>query len=94
MKFNLDEKTKNLILTFEEISLLISIIGVLILYIYLNFYIDNILFKIGINIFKIGLIAGISSFCCGIFFNRNSKRNYKVNLYLLSISSLNILFNN
>lgn len=69
MKFNLDKKTFNLILKFEKIAFFISAIGILILYIHLKFYIDNILYKIGIAIFKGGLITGISSFCFGIFFN-------------------------
>ena len=60
MKFNLK---------FEKFSFLISIIGIIILYIHLKFYIDNVLFNIGINIFKSGLIAGICSFCFGVFFN-------------------------
>ena len=69
MKFNLDEKNYKLILLFEKVSFIISLIRSLILYIHLNFYIDTILLKIGINIFKAGLIAGICSFCFGIFFN-------------------------
>lgn len=69
MKFNLDDKIFNLILKFERFSYIISVIGIIILYIHLKFYIDNILFNIGINIFKSGLIAGICSFCFGIFFN-------------------------
>ena len=69
MKFNLDNKVFNLILKFEKFSFLISIIGIIILYIHLKFYIDNVLFNIGINIFKSGLIAGICSFCFGVFFN-------------------------
>ena len=78
MKFNLDKKALNLILKFEKISFIFSLIGSLILYIHLKFYIDNILFEIGINIFKIGLISGISSFCFGTFFNRNPKRFNKI----------------
>ena len=69
MKFNLDKKVLDLILIFENFSFIISSIGAIILYIHLKFYIDNILFLLGINIFKIGLITGISSFCSGIFFN-------------------------
>ena len=69
MKFDLDEKNYKLILKFEIISFIISLIGNLILYIHLKFYIDIIIFKIGVSIFKTGLIAGISSFCIGIFFN-------------------------
>ena len=69
MKFNLDKKAIDLILKFEKISFIISLIGILILYIHLNFYIDIIFYEVGINIFKIGLISGISSFCSGIFFN-------------------------
>ena len=73
MKFNLDKKVLKLILKFEKISFIISVIGTIILYIYLKFYIDNILFYIGINIFKFGLISGISSFCFGVFFNSVKK---------------------
>ena len=69
MKFYLDNKVFNLILRFEKFSFLISIVGIIILYIHLKFYIDNILFYIGINIFKCGLISGICSFCFGVFFN-------------------------
>ena len=69
MKLNLDNKIFKLILKFEKISFFISFIGIIILYIHLKFYINNNLFNIGINIFRIGLIAGISSFCSGVFFN-------------------------
>lgn len=69
MKFKLDPKILNLILKLERISFIISFIGIIVLYIHLKFYINNILFSIGINIFRSGLIAGISSFCFGVFFN-------------------------
>ena len=69
MKFNLDKKTVNLILKFERISLFISLIGILLLYIHLKFYISNILFDLGTDIFRLGIIAGISSFCSGLFVN-------------------------
>ena len=77
MNFHLDKKTFELILRFERISFLISLIGIAILYIHLNFYIDNILYEIGINIFRSGLIAGITSFCCGVFFNGVQKNLIK-----------------
>ena len=69
MKFNLDKKTINLILKFENFSLFISLIGIVILYIHLKFYITSNLFEIGTGIFKIGLTSGVASFCSGIFFN-------------------------
>lgn len=63
MRFNLDNKAFKLILKFENISFLISLVGTIILYIHLKFYIDSSLYLIGIGIFKCGLISGIASFC-------------------------------
>lgn len=77
MKLDLSPKAFNLILLFEKISFLISAIGIIILYIYLKFYIDLILYKIGILIFRAGLIAGICSFCFGVFFNGIQKNLIK-----------------
>ena len=77
MKFHLSQKAFDLIIKFEKISFIISLIGSLILYIHLNFYIDNILYRIGINIFRAGLIAGICSFCFGVFFNGVQKNLIK-----------------
>ena len=77
MKFNLDEKALKLILKFENISFIISLIGSLILYIHLKFYIDSSLYTIGIGVFKCGLMAGVCSFCCGVFFNGVKKKLLK-----------------
>ena len=77
MKFNLSQKAFNLIIRFEKISFLISLIGSLILYIHLKIYTNFTLYKIGINIFKTGLIAGICSFCFGVFFNGVQKNLIK-----------------
>lgn len=77
MKLNLDNKTINLILKFENISFIISLIGIILLYIHLKFYINNYLYDIGIGIFKCGLIAGISSFCMGTFWNGIKQKTNK-----------------
>ena len=68
-KFSLNPRVKTLIIKFEIFSFIISLIGSLILYIHLKFYIDIVLYDLGINIFRIGLISGISSFCSGVFLN-------------------------
>ena len=69
MKFDLNQKSYKLIIKFEIFSFIISLLGTSLLYIHLQLYIDRILYYIGINIFRAGLIAGICSFCFGIFFN-------------------------
>ena len=66
---NLDKKTCNLIIFFENISFLVSLIGTIGLYIFLEFYININLYYISIAVFEIGLISGICSFCFGVFFN-------------------------
>ena len=71
--FDLDKKTIDLILKFEKISFLISLIGIIGLYIFWKFYIDSIIYTISINVFKAGLFAGVFSFCCGVFFNGVNK---------------------
>lgn len=65
----LDKKTFNLVMLFEKISFLISLIGIIALYIYWKYYIDIDLYYVSIIIFRTGLLAGICSFCFGIFFN-------------------------
>ena len=67
ISFNFDKKTYDLIIKCEKISFLISLIGILGLYINLKFYITPLLLEIGIILFRFGLIAGISSFCSGLF---------------------------
>jgi hypothetical protein len=39
------------------------------MYVFWKFYIDSIIFDTSILIFKAGLLAGICSFCFGMFFN-------------------------
>ena len=70
MNFNLSQKAFNLIIKFEIISFIISLIGTLFLYIHLIYFIDFILYEIGIKIFRAGLFAGVSSFCFGLFFEK------------------------
>lgn len=77
LNLNLSQKAFQLIIKFEYISLLISFIGSLILYIHLKFYIDLVLYDIGISIFRGGLLAGICSFCFGVFFNGVQKNLIK-----------------
>lgn len=67
--FKLDKKTIRLINIFQVISLIISIIGTITLYIFLKFFISFDLYEISIIIFRTGLLAGVSSLCIGIFFN-------------------------
>ena len=74
MRLNLSLKSKKLIIEFEIISFIISCIGTLMLYIHLHYYIDRILYYIGISLFKSGLLAGICSFCFGVFFNDMKER--------------------
>lgn len=66
---DLDKKTIDLILKFERISILISLVGIIGLYIHLKYYIDSILYLLSVNLFRTGLLAGICSFCFGVFFN-------------------------
>lgn len=73
LTFNFDKKTFDLIIKFEKISFLISMIGLIALYIFFKFYIDIKLYKISLIIFRTGLLAGICSFCFGTFFNGLSK---------------------
>ena len=71
--FNLDKKTFNLIINFEKFSFLISLIGLITLFVFFKFYIDIKLYKISLIIFRTGLLAGICSLCFGIFFNGLNK---------------------
>ena len=73
LNLNLSKKAYDLIIKFEYISIFISLIGSLILYIHLKFFVDFILYEIGISIFQAGLMAGVCSFCFGVFFNEIQK---------------------
>jgi len=73
LNLNLSKKAYDLIIKFEYISIFISLIGSLLLYIHLNFFVDFILYEIAINIFQAGLMAGVCSFCFGVFFNEMKK---------------------
>ena len=77
MKFNLSSKAFRLIMRFEIFSLMLSFLGIILLYIHLHFYIDKLLYSISISIFRAGLFAGISSFCFGVFFNGIEKKLIK-----------------
>ncbi|MCI8309054.1 MAG: hypothetical protein HFJ45_02350 [Clostridia bacterium] len=70
---NLDKKSFDLIIKFEYISFFISLIGIIGLYIFLKFYINSALYTISISLFKAGLLAGVCSFCFGMFFNGLNK---------------------
>lgn len=69
LNLNLSQKAYNLIIKFEYVSFLISLIGSLFLYIHLKYFVDFILYKIGLSFFRAGLMAGVCSFCFGVFFN-------------------------
>lgn len=66
---NFDKKTFDLVIKFEKISFLISLIGIIALYIFFKFYIDIKLYYISLDIFRTGLLAGVCSLCFGVFFN-------------------------
>ena len=69
LNFKLDKKTFLLINIFQKISLLISFIGTIFLYIFIKYFISFDLYEISIIIFRTGLLCGVSSFCIGTFFN-------------------------
>lgn len=73
LDFKLDSKTMSLINTFEKISLIISLIGIIFLYIFLEFFISFDLYEISLIIFRTGLLCGVCSFCFGVFFNAVNK---------------------
>ena len=68
MKFNLSPKAFNLIIKFEIFSFIISLVGIILLYIHINFYIDKILYYISINVFK--FTFSIINFYSPLFHNR------------------------
>lgn len=70
---NLDKKVINLILKFERFSFFISLIGIIALYIFVEFYIDIKLYYISIIIFRTGILSAVCSFCFGMFFNGLNK---------------------
>ena len=67
--FNFDEKTFKLIIKCEYISFFISFLGIIGLFIFLNFFPILKLYPISIGLFRCGLLAGVCSFCFGTFFN-------------------------
>ncbi len=69
INFKLDKKSIFLINIFQKISLMISFIGTISLYIFLKYFISFDLFEISIIIFRTGLLCGVFSFCTGVFFN-------------------------
>ena len=52
------------------ISFIVSLLGILTLYIYNTYYINLYLFDIGIIIFRTGLFIGTSSIMYAIFFEK------------------------
>lgn len=70
---NFDEKTFNILIFTQKISFFVSAIGIIGLYICLNFYADIYLYEISISLFKTGLLGGVCSICFGIFFNAFKK---------------------
>lgn len=70
---SLDKKTVNLILKFEYVSFFIALLGIIGLFVFLKFYINDILYPISISLFRSGLLGGVCSFCFGTFFNGLNK---------------------
>ena len=70
-KYNLeinDKKAKKIMKIFLNIAFFICLLGTLMLWIYHTHYISIHLFKASIIIFRTGLLTGIFSIICGIFF--------------------------
>ncbi len=61
----LENKTKKIMKYGYISAFIVLIISATILYTYINYYPSPDLYYIGLEIFKIGLIIGISSFVCG-----------------------------
>ena len=71
--FNISIKNKKnikLVKIFLYISFLICIIGILLLHIYIKYYFSINLFKASIIVFRTGLLCGIFTIICGIFFEK------------------------
>ncbi len=62
------KKVKRLVNINLLISFIISAIGLIILWIYHTYYISIYLFKASIIIYRTGLLMGVFSIICGIFF--------------------------
>lgn len=78
-KFNLsikNKKTIKLVKIHLCISFIICIIGLLLIY-FFNTYLKFIFLKSGIIIFRMGLLSGVFSIICGIFFDNYLEYNYK-----------------
>ena len=72
-EFKIDKKEISLINILEFFSLAISIIGLIILYIHLKYFISFDLYDIGTSIFRTGIISGVCSFGFIVFFNAINK---------------------
>ncbi len=68
-----NKKTKRLVNINLLISFIISGIGLLLLSIHHTYYISIYLYEASIIIFRTGLLAGVFSVICGIFFENYLK---------------------
>lgn len=68
-----DEKTFNIMLFTQKLSLFISLIGIIGLFICLEIFTDLYLYYFSIALFKTGLLGSVCSLCFGIFFNARKK---------------------
>lgn len=64
-----DKKAQKLTFYCLHIGYVISLIGILILYCNGNYYISKDFFLASIIIFRTGLLMGVFSIICGIFFS-------------------------
>ena len=62
---SLENKTKKIMKYGFISAFIVLILSATILYTYINYYPSPDLYYIGLQVFKIGLIIGISSFVCG-----------------------------
>ena len=65
-----NKKSQRLVNINLLISFIVSLLGILTLYIYNTYYISLYLFDIGIIIFRTGLFIGTSSIMYAIFFEK------------------------
>lgn len=65
-----NKKSQRLVNINLLISFIVSLLGILTLYIYNTYYINLYLFDIGIIIFRTGLFIGTSSIMYAIFFEK------------------------
>lgn len=73
-----DKKIKKLVKNLLLLSFFIGILGILTIYIYYKFFISFNILKLGVFIIQAGIVSGLFSVMCGVFFD--DYLNYNENL--------------